>query len=63
MLRWTERKNKVKERATDLHTTKEIAGWRLVAHTCNPQYSGGRDQEGYGSRPAPTNSSREPISK
>jgi hypothetical protein len=23
-----------------------------VAHTCNPSYSGGRDQEDYGSNPA-----------
>jgi hypothetical protein len=24
----------------------------LVAHTCNPSYSGGRDQEDHGSKPA-----------
>jgi hypothetical protein len=24
----------------------------LVAHTCNPSYSGGRDQEDFGSKPA-----------
>jgi hypothetical protein len=29
-----------------------------MAHTCNPSYSGGRDQEGCGST-----SSRDPISK
>jgi hypothetical protein len=28
-----------------------------VAHTCNPSYSGGRDQEDSGSKPAQTNSS------
>jgi hypothetical protein len=34
-----------------------------VAHTCNPSYSGGRDQEDRGSKPAQINSSRDPISK
>jgi hypothetical protein len=29
----------------------------LVAHTCNPSYSGGRDQEDSGSTPAQANSS------
>jgi hypothetical protein len=24
-----------------------------VAHACNPSYSGGRDQEDYGSKPGP----------
>jgi hypothetical protein len=24
----------------------------MVAHTCNPRYLGGRDQEDHGSRPA-----------
>jgi hypothetical protein len=28
-----------------------------VAHTCNPSYSGGRDQEDQGLRPAQANSS------
>jgi hypothetical protein len=28
----------------------------LVAHTCNPSYSGGRDQEDYNSRPYLKNS-------
>jgi hypothetical protein len=27
-------------------------GWVLVAHTCNPSYSEGRDQEDCGSKPA-----------
>jgi hypothetical protein len=36
----------------------------LVAHTCNPSYSGGRDQEDQGSKPARSNSLQEdPISK
>jgi hypothetical protein len=34
-----------------------------VAHTCNPSYSGGRDQEDRGSKPAQANSSWDPISK
>jgi hypothetical protein len=28
-----------------------------VAHACNPSYSGGRDQEDHGWKPAPANSS------
>jgi hypothetical protein len=35
-----------------------------VAHTCNPSYSGGRDQEDQGSKPARGNSSgKNPIWK
>jgi hypothetical protein len=34
-----------------------------VAHICNPSYSGGRDQEDHGSKPAPANSLYDPISK
>jgi hypothetical protein len=34
-----------------------------VAHTCNPSYSGGRDQEDLGSKPAQANSPWDPISK
>jgi hypothetical protein len=30
--------------------------WVLVAHTCNPSYSGGRDQYDCGSKPAQANS-------
>jgi hypothetical protein len=26
--------------------------WTLVAHACNPSYSGSRDQEDWGSKPA-----------
>jgi hypothetical protein len=33
----------------------------LVEHTCNPSYSGGRDQEDR--KPAQANSSQDPISK
>jgi hypothetical protein len=34
-----------------------------VAHTYNPVYSGGRDQEDHNSKPAQANSSQDPISK
>jgi hypothetical protein len=34
-----------------------------VAHTCNPSYSGGRDEEDCGSKPAQANSSRNAILK
>jgi hypothetical protein len=34
-----------------------------VAHSCNPSYSGGRDQEDRGSKPVQANSSQDPISK
>jgi hypothetical protein len=34
-----------------------------VAHTYNPSYSGGRDQEDHSSKPAQANSSQDPISK
>jgi hypothetical protein len=34
-----------------------------VAHTYNPKYLGGRDQEDQDSKPARSNSSRDPISK
>jgi hypothetical protein len=35
----------------------------LVAHTCNPTYSGGRNQEDCGLKPAQANSSQDPILK
>jgi hypothetical protein len=34
-----------------------------VAHTCNPSYSGGRDQEDHSLKPAWVNSFYDPISK
>jgi hypothetical protein len=37
--------------------------WVLVAHNCNPSYSGSRDQEDRGLKPPQANSSRDPISK
>jgi hypothetical protein len=39
----------------------ESPGQAPVAHTCNPSYSGGRDQEGHGSKPAGANSSLTPY--
>jgi hypothetical protein len=41
----------------------EVLGQVPMAHTCNPRYSGGRDQEDYGSKPALANNSQSPISK
>jgi hypothetical protein len=42
-------------------------GWShsrvLVAHTCHPSYSRGRDQEDPGLKPAWANSSQHPLSK
>jgi hypothetical protein len=35
----------------------------LVAHVCNPSYSGGRDLEDRSSKPAQANSLGDPISK
>jgi hypothetical protein len=34
-----------------------------MAHTCNPSYSGGRDQEDHGSKPVLENSSQDPVLK
>jgi hypothetical protein len=34
-----------------------------MVHTCNPSYSGGRDQEDQSSTSAGANSSRDPIRK
>jgi hypothetical protein len=35
----------------------------LVAHICNPSYSGGRNEEDHSTKPAMTNSFQGPISK
>jgi hypothetical protein len=35
----------------------------LVTHTCNPSYSGNRDQEDCSSKPAWANGSQDPILK
>jgi hypothetical protein len=37
--------------------------WAPVAHTCNPSYSGDRDQEDHGLKSAWANSLQDPISK
>jgi hypothetical protein len=42
---------------------KNISTQMLVAHACNPSYSGSRDQEDHGLKPARADSSRDPISK
>jgi hypothetical protein len=42
---------------------KSQTSWVLVAHTCKPSYSGGRDQEDLGLKPAWANSLRDPILK
>jgi hypothetical protein len=38
-----------------------VSSLALVAHACNPSYSGGRDQEGPGSKPVQANSSKRPY--
>jgi hypothetical protein len=40
-----------------------MRGQEQVTHTCNLSYSGDRDHEDCGSKPALANSSQEPISK
>jgi hypothetical protein len=42
---------------------KKCLSSELVAHACNPSYSGGSDQEDCSSKPDQANSSRDPISK
>jgi hypothetical protein len=44
------------------HIKNQIPSQVLVAHSCNSSYSGGRDLEDTGSRPAQTKSSQYPIS-
>jgi hypothetical protein len=44
-------------------TPKIRRSWAPVAHTCNPSYLGGWDQEDHGLNPAEENSSLNPISK
>jgi hypothetical protein len=34
-----------------------------MTHSCNPSYSGDRDREDRGSKPARANSSQDPVSK
>jgi hypothetical protein len=42
---------------------KKKKSWALVAHSCNPSYSGGRDLENQSSKPAQANGLRDLISK
>jgi hypothetical protein len=42
---------------------KEERSWALVAHACNPSYSGSRDQEDHVLKPAWESSSQDPILK
>jgi hypothetical protein len=42
---------------------KKYSCWEPVAHICNPSYSGGREQEYQGLKPAWANSLRDPILK
>jgi hypothetical protein len=42
---------------------KAVLSQVLEAHSCNPPYSGGRDQEDQGLKPARANSFQDPISK
>jgi hypothetical protein len=46
-----------------LTTRRPLSSRALLAHVCNPNYSGGRDQENHVSKPAWANSSQDPISK
>jgi hypothetical protein len=52
--------NKFGDWKYDLKSGSKLAP---VAHTCNPSYSEGRDQEDRGSKPALANSLQDPISK
>jgi hypothetical protein len=46
-----------------IHLIKTHFGQAPLAHACNPSYSGGRDQEDCGSKPAWANSSARPYLK
>jgi hypothetical protein len=43
-----------------IESRMESIVWVPVTHACNPSYSGGRDQEDHGSKPAWANSLRDP---
>jgi hypothetical protein len=45
----------------DQLTIKKLCNQVLVAHACNPSYSGCRDQEDHGLKPARKNSSVRPY--
>jgi hypothetical protein len=44
-------------------SSKPRRNWVLVAHTCNPSYSRGRDQEDQVLKPAWANNLGDPVSK
>jgi hypothetical protein len=44
-----------------LHPSKCYLSLVPGTHTCNPSYSGGKEQEDQGSKPAQANSSQDPI--
>jgi hypothetical protein len=49
--------------STDEWIKKMWSSQALVAHACNPGYSGGRDQEDHGLKPAWANSSQDSLSR
>jgi hypothetical protein len=57
-----EEKQKKKKSSPLKHLTDtENTDWFWVAHTCNPGYSGGRDQKDFSSKPAWANNSVRPY--
>jgi hypothetical protein len=64
-LKWLKRHKSLSSNPyTGREKKKDMRFFRaLVAHTCNPSYSGVRDEENEGSKPAQANSSRDPILK
>jgi hypothetical protein len=59
-------KNEIKKTVPISISSKQIkylGGQVPMAHTCNLNYSGCRDQENQGSKPAQVSSSQDPISK
>jgi regulator of replication initiation timing len=60
-----QKKKKKKKRPylKDKLKAKGLGSWVLMAHICNPSYSGGRDQEDQCLKLAWVNSSRDPILK
>jgi hypothetical protein len=53
----------IKNRIYNFYFKKKRTNQAPVVHTCNLSYSGSRDQEDCGSKPAPANSLRDRISK
>jgi hypothetical protein len=57
------KQNLVQKKKKKIQEEKLWLSQELVAHAYNPSYSGGRDQEDQGSKPAWANSSRDCILK